>query len=282
MATSIINYIWLVTCLSFFIIKDNVWSSCLNFPITLDCEIPQYLEVVTFCHSLRLLFIPAMSSLQSTFTTKLPVAIPFHVIMPSFLPSFLPILSAPAYRTHSPRGPLFLHSLLSHILHWGFCCVINMKSSKLVPGCYISGPQYFLSNLLLQSTAKFYPSQYLPFLSHTHAQLHCLLLLFILHLLYFIHFVLLWVHSLWDVDYIAISNSPEYCLFTISHIPTQVVLFSPHAALTTDQASSCLLSGYYLATLHLGCSSFIVMIFLDFLVSIFWSSSLFHLIVPVP
>ena len=30
---------------------------------------------------------------------------------------------------------------------------------------------------------------------------------------------------------------------TISHIPTQVVLFSPHAALTTDQASSSLLSG---------------------------------------
>ena len=37
-------------------------SSCLNFPITLDCEIPQYLEVFTFHHSLRLLFTPGISS----------------------------------------------------------------------------------------------------------------------------------------------------------------------------------------------------------------------------
>ena len=36
-------------------------SSCLNFPITLDCEIPQYLEVFTFHHSLRLLFTPGIS-----------------------------------------------------------------------------------------------------------------------------------------------------------------------------------------------------------------------------
>ena len=53
----------------------------------------------------------------------------------------------------------------------GFCRVIDMKShnlfSKLVPGRYISGPQYILSNLLLQFTARFYPNQYLPFLSHT-------------------------------------------------------------------------------------------------------------------
>ena len=37
-------------------------SSCLNFPSTLDCEIPQYIEVFTFHHSLRLLFTPGISS----------------------------------------------------------------------------------------------------------------------------------------------------------------------------------------------------------------------------
>ena len=79
--------------------------SCLNFPITLDCEIPQYLQVFTFHQSLRLLFIPAISSFQSTFPLKLPVDIPRHVIIPSFI-----FLSAPAYRTHSPHGPPFLPS----------------------------------------------------------------------------------------------------------------------------------------------------------------------------
>ena len=279
MATSIINYIWLVTCLSFFIIKDNVWSSCLNFLITLDCEIPQYLEVVTFCHSLQLLFIPAISSLQSTFTTKLPVAMPFHVIMPSFLPSFL----------------FCLHQLTALTHHMGHCFSIPYFRT-FYTGDFAVWSIWNLQSLFLGATYQGLSTSFqisfcnpLPssipvntFLFSHILPMHSFLLPFILHLLYFIHFVLLWVHSLWDVDYIAISNYPEYCLFTISHIPTQVILFSPHAALTTDQASSCLLSGYYLATLHLGCSSFIVMIFLDFLVSIFWSSSLFHLIVPVP
>ena len=50
MATSVMT-----TSLSFL-------SSCLNFPSTLDCEIPQYLEVFTFHHSLRLLFTPGISS----------------------------------------------------------------------------------------------------------------------------------------------------------------------------------------------------------------------------
>ena len=50
MATSVMT-----TSLSFL-------SSCLNFPSTLDCGIPQYLEVFTFHHSLRLLFTPGISS----------------------------------------------------------------------------------------------------------------------------------------------------------------------------------------------------------------------------
>ena len=120
----------------------------LNFLITLDCEIPQYLEIFTFHYSLRLLFISAIVSFQSTFTTNLP----------------------PAYRTHTPNGPPFLP-------YFTFCTkgillcdqyeISYNLFSKLVLGCYISGPQYILSDLLLQSTAKFYPSQYLPFLSHT-------------------------------------------------------------------------------------------------------------------
>ena len=143
--------------------KDNVSFSCLNFPITLDDEIPQYLEVFTFHHSLRPLFIPAISSFQSTFTTKLPVDIQCHAIMPSFIFCLRPLTALSHHMGHC-------FSLTStHSAQGGFCWKINMKSRiiNLVPGRYISGPQYILSNLLLQSTAKFYPSQYLPFLSYT-------------------------------------------------------------------------------------------------------------------
>ena len=31
---------------SFDIYKNNVWSSCLNFPITLDCEIPHIIIII--------------------------------------------------------------------------------------------------------------------------------------------------------------------------------------------------------------------------------------------
>ena len=102
--------------------KDNVWSSSLNFPITLDCEVPQYFEIFTFHHSLRLLFIPAISSFQSTFTTKLPVDIPCHIIMSSFI---FCLRQLTALTHHMGHG----FSLTSaHSTQRGFCCVINMKS----------------------------------------------------------------------------------------------------------------------------------------------------------
>ena len=80
-------------------------------------------------------------------------------------------LSVPAYRTHSPHGPSFLPYFRTFCIKGILLCdqyeISYNLFSKLVPGCYISWTHYILSNLLLQSTAKFYPRQYLPFLSHT-------------------------------------------------------------------------------------------------------------------
>ena len=146
--------------------KDNVWSSCLNFPITLDCEIPQYLEVFTFHHSLRLLFIPAISSFQSTFTTKLPVDIPCHVIMPSFIFCLRQLTALTHHMAHR-------FSLTSaHSAQRGFCCVINMRSRIICSQSLFLGATYQVLSTSFQiyfcnPLTKFYPSQYLPFLSHT-------------------------------------------------------------------------------------------------------------------
>ena len=96
--------------------KDNVWSSCPNFLVTLDCEIPQYLEIFTFHHSLQLLYAPVISSFQSTYTTKLPMAIPWHVIMFSN-----------TFYSHGP--PLSLTS--AHSVWKEFCCAINGKSRTI-------------------------------------------------------------------------------------------------------------------------------------------------------
>ena len=104
--------------------EDNVWSSCLNFPITLDCEIPQYLEVFTFHHSLRLLFIPAISSFQSTFTTKLPVNNPHHVVVSS---PFIFCLRQITALTHHMGHRFTLTS--AHSAQTWFCCEINNEIS---------------------------------------------------------------------------------------------------------------------------------------------------------
>ena len=264
--------------------KDNVSSSCLNFPITLVCKIPQYLEVFTFQHSLRFLFIPDISSFQSTLTTKLPVDIPCYVIMPSFY-----ILSALAYRTHSPNGPPFLPYFRTFCTRGILLCYQYEISynlfSKLVPWRYISVPQYILSNLLLQSTTKFYPSQYLPFLSHTayaffSASIHSPSPL--LHSLC----TPIGPQPLIDSEMLTRLLSPTF----LSNAPSlfltyQLKLFS---SLLTQLSQLIrplppfFMGTYILATSLLGCSSlFIVMIFLHFL-SISGSSSLFHLIVPAP
>ena len=174
--------------------KDNVSSSCLNFPITLVCKIPQYLEVFTFQHSLRFLFIPDISSFQSTLTTKLPVDIPCYVIMPSFY-----ILSALAYRTHSPQMGHRFSLTSAHSAQGGFCCVINMKSRIICSQSLFLGATYqCLSTSFQISFCNPLPSS-IPvntFLFSHILPMHSFLLPFILRLLYFIHFVLLWVHSL--------------------------------------------------------------------------------------
>ena len=144
--------------------KDNVWSSCLNPPVTLGVksEIPQYLNIFTFHHSLRFLFVPVISFFQSTFITKLTMDTPRHIIVSSFIFCLRQLTALTHHMAHR-------FSLISaHSAQRGFCCAISVKShiicsQSLFLGCYISGPQYILSNLPLQSTATFYPSQYLPF-----------------------------------------------------------------------------------------------------------------------
>ena len=86
--------------------------------------------------------------------------------------SCLPLYSVCASLPHSlTTGPPFLPYFRTFCTEEILVCdqyeISYNLLSKLVPGRYISGPRYILSNLLLQSTAKFYPSQYLPFLSHT-------------------------------------------------------------------------------------------------------------------
>ena len=78
--------------------------------------IPQYLEIFTFHHSLQLLYAPVISSFQSTYTTKLPMAIPWHVIMFSNI-----------FYSHGP--PLSLTS--AHSVWKKFCCAINGKSRTI-------------------------------------------------------------------------------------------------------------------------------------------------------
>ena len=281
MATSIINYIWLVTCLSFFIITDNVWSSCLNFPITLDCEIPQYLEVVTFCHSLQLLFIPAISSLQSTFTTKLPVAMPFHVIMPSFLPSFLFCLHQLTALTHHMGHrfsiPYFRTFYTGDFAVWS---IWNLQSLFL--GATYQGLSTSFQISFCNPLPSSIPVNTFPF-SHI-LMPNCIVCCFYSFSISFTSFTLYsfgstaseMLTTLLSPTLLSTASSPflTYQLKLFSSLLTQLLqLIRPLPAFFL---------GIILATLHLGCSSFIVMIFLDFLVSIFWSSSLFHLIVPVP
>ena len=65
--------------------------------------------------------------------------------------AFLYILSAPANRTHSPHGPPFLPYFRTFCTKGILLCdqyeISYNLFSKLVPGRYISGPQYILSNL---------------------------------------------------------------------------------------------------------------------------------------
>ena len=160
----------------------------------MDCEIPQYLEVFTFHHSLRLLFIPAVSSFQSTFTTKLPVDIPCHVIVLSFIFCLRQLTTL----THHMGHRFSLTS--AHSAQRGFCCVINMKSRIIcsAQSLFLGTTYQGFSTSFQISFCNPLPSSILvnTFLFSHILPMHSFLLPFILRLLYFIHFVLLRVHSL--------------------------------------------------------------------------------------
>ena len=124
--------------------------------------------------------------------------------------SCLPLYSVCANLPHSLTSWATVSPLLPHILHnVGFYCVINMKSriicsQSLFLGATYQGLSTSFQIYFCNPLTKFYPSQYLPFLSHTahaffSASIHSPSPL--LHSL--------WVHSLWDDVYIAISNFPE-------------------------------------------------------------------------
>ena len=67
------------------------------------------------------MFIPVISSFQSTFTTKLPMYIPRHVIVPSFIFCLRQLTAL----THHMGHRFSLTS--AHSAQRGFCCVINVK-----------------------------------------------------------------------------------------------------------------------------------------------------------
>ena len=109
------------------------------------------------------------------------------------LPQICPQLTA---LTHQ-MGHRF--SLTSHSAQRGFCCVINMKSRIICSQSLFLGATYQgLSTSFQISFCNPLPSS-IPantFLFSHILPMHCFLLPFILRLVYFIHFVLLWVHSL--------------------------------------------------------------------------------------
>ena len=91
--------------------------------------------------------------------------IPRHVIVPSFTFCLYQLTALTHHMGHrfsltsahsAQNGILLCDQLKSHII-----C-----SQSLFLGATYQGLSHILSNLLLQSTAKFYSSQYLPFLSH--------------------------------------------------------------------------------------------------------------------
>ena len=162
----------------------------------------QNLEVFTFHHSLRLLFILAISSFQSTFTTTLPVDIPGHVIMPSSIFCLRQLTAL----THHMGHRFSLTS--AHSAQSGFRCVIDMKSRITCSQSLFLGAAHHGLSTSFQISFCNPLSGSIPVNIHI-LPMRSFLLPFILRLLYFIHFVLIWVHSLWDVahDYIAIISN---------------------------------------------------------------------------
>ena len=112
--------------------------------------------------------------------------------------SCLPLYSVCASLPHSLTTWATVSSLLSHILH-KLCCVINMKSRIICSQSLFLGAIYQgLSTSFEISFCNPLPSS-IPvstFLFSHILPMHSFLLPSILRLLYLIHFVLLWVHSL--------------------------------------------------------------------------------------
>ena len=244
--------------------KDNVWSSCINYPITLDCEIPQYLEIFTFHHSLRLLFIPVVSSFQFTFTTKLPVDTPCYVLMPSFVFCLRQLTSLTHHMGHRfSLAP-------AHSAQGGFCCVIYVVfriicSQGLFLGAAYQGLsisfQISFSNPLPSSipVSTFLISHILPMHSFC----------FLSFSVPFTSFTLYSFRSTAS-EVLTTLLSPTFLSSTSSLFLTyQLKLFSSHLAQLSQLIRPLppfFLGTYILAISLLGCSSlFIVMIFLDFL-----------------
>ena len=139
------------------------------------------------------------------FTTKLSVDIPCQVSMPSFIFCLRQLTALTRHMGHR-------FSLTpAHSTQRGFCCVINVKFRIICSqGLFLGAAYQSLSTSFQISFSNPLPS-YIPvntFLSSHILPIHSFLLPFILCLIYFIHFILLWVHSLWDVEYIAIYNFP--------------------------------------------------------------------------
>ena len=99
---------------------------------------------------------PAPFVLKAACLTFSPLIHMYHKVASGYtVPryhAFLYILSAPAYRTHSPHGPPFLPYFRTFCTKGILLCdqyeISYNLFSKLVPGRYISGPQYILSNFL--------------------------------------------------------------------------------------------------------------------------------------
>ena len=123
-----------------------------------------------------------------------PKYVTFKDICPSSLIFCLRQLTA---LTHHMGHRFSLTS--AHSTQRGFCCVINVKSCIICSQSLVLGTTYQgLSTSFQISLCNPLPSSIPvnPFLFSHILPMHSFLLPFILRLLYFIHFVLLWVHSL--------------------------------------------------------------------------------------
>ena len=183
--------------------------------------------------------------------------------------AFLYILSAPAYRTHSPHGPPFLSYFRTFCLKWILLC-INMKSRIICSqSLFLGATHQGLRTPFQISFCNSLPSS-IPvntFLFSHILLMHSFLLPFILRLLYFIPFELFWSTA---SEMLTTLLSPTFLSNASSQFLTcQLKLFSfllTQLSQLVRPHPPFFLGTYILVTSLLRCSSlFIVMIFLDLL-----------------